>query len=161
MLKTTNRIIFGAITVALGLSNVLVKTVSAQAAPNLGDGILCVAKGKTDQGNKVYFYTSLIDGTSINRQQPVSVTIVEPASEITEDALVVINKATQSVTFDTFGAATPPEMEPVGLALTTYQGNNTFKGKSQAGTPLSFTLDNNYRLIKIQHSNATYMGVCH
>lgn len=156
-----NKIVLGAIAVALGLSNVLVKAVSAQATPSLGDGILCVAKGKTDQGNKVYFYTSVIDGSSINRKQPVSVTIVEPASEITEDALVVINKATQSVTFDTFGTATPPEMQPVGLALTTYQGNNTFKGKSQAGSPLSFTLDNNYQVIKIQHSNATYTGVCH
>ncbi|MFM7190023.1 MAG: hypothetical protein ACKN9E_15915 [Microcystaceae cyanobacterium] len=74
---------------------------------------------------------------------------------------MVINKETQSVTFGAFGTATPPEMQPVGVALTTYQGNNTFKGKSQAGSPLSFTLDNNYRVIKIQHSNATYPGVCH
>jgi hypothetical protein len=161
MLKTTNKIVLGAIAVSLGLSNLFVQSVSAQVAPSLGDGIICVAKGQTDQGNKIYFYTSLIDGASINRKQPVTVTMVEPASEITEDALVVINKEIQSVTFDAFGAVTPPEMQPVGLALTTYQGNNTFKGKSQAGSPLSFTLDNNYRVIKIQHTNTTYTGVCH
>ncbi|MFN9674223.1 MAG: hypothetical protein ACK552_17295 [Microcystis sp.] len=49
----------------------------------------------------------------------------------------------------------------MGLALTTYQGNNTFKGKSQAGTPLSFSLDNNARVFKLQHGNVNYTGVCH
>ncbi len=47
------------------------------------------------------------------------------------------------------------------VALTTYQGNNTFKGKSQAGTPLSFSLDNNARVFKLQHGNVNYTGVCH
>lgn len=161
MLTIINKISLGAIALSLCLPNLFIKSVSAQVAPSLDDGIICVAKGKTDKGNKIYFYTSLIDGASMNQKHPVSVTMVEPASEITEDALVVIDKETQSVLFDAVGSATPPEMQPVGLALTTYQGSNTFKGKSQAGSPLSFTLDNNYRVIKIQHNNATYTGVCH
>jgi hypothetical protein len=161
MLKTTNKIVLGAIAISLSFPNILVQSVSAQVAPSLGDGIICVAKGKTDKGNKIYFYTSLIDGASINRKQPVTVTMVQPASEITEGELLIIDKKTQSVLFDAFGSATPPEMQPVGLALATYQGNNTFQGKSQAGSSLSFTLDNNYRVIKIQHTNTTYTGVCH
>lgn len=81
---------------------------------------------------------------------------MESVTDIAEADVVVIDKERQSITIDTFGAATPPQMQPVGLALTTYQGNNTFRGKSQAGTPLSFSLDNNYRVFKLQHGNANY-----
>ena len=137
-----------------------IKPVLAQA-PSLGNGILCVARGKTDKGTKIYFYTSVIDDASIQRKRPVAVTIVESVTDIAEADVVVIDQKRQSITIDAFGAATPPQMQPVGLALTTYQGNNTFKGKSQAGTPLSFSLDNNDRVFKLQHGNVKYTGVCH
>ncbi|MDB9403238.1 MULTISPECIES: hypothetical protein [Microcystis] len=137
-----------------------IKPVLAQA-PSLGNGILCVARGKTDKGTKIYFYTSVIDDASIQRKRPVAVTIVESVTDIAEADVVIIDKEHQSITIDAFGAATPPQMQPVGLALTTYQGNNTFKGKSQAGTPLSFSLDNNDRVFKLQHGNVKYTGVCH
>ena len=137
-----------------------IKPVLAQA-PSLGNAILCVARGETDKGTKIYFYTSVIDNASIQRKRPVAVTIVESVTDIAEGDVVIIDKEHQSITIDAFGAATPPQMQPVGLALTTYQGNNTFKGKSQAGTPLSFSLDNNDRVFKLQHGNVNYTGVCH
>lgn len=144
----------------LSLPSLSIKPVLAQA-PSLGNGILCVARGKTDKGTKIYFYTSVIDDASIQRKRPVAVTIVESVTDIAEADVVIIDKEHQSITIDAFGAATPPQMQPVGLALTTYQGNNTFKGKSQAGTPLSFSLDNNDRVFKLQHGNVKYTGVCH
>jgi hypothetical protein len=137
-----------------------IKPVLAEA-PSLGNGILCVARGKTDKGTKIYFYTSVIDDASIQRKRPVAVTIVESVTDIAEADVVVIDQKRQSITIDAFGAVTPPQMQPVGLALTTYQGNNIFKGKSQAGTPLSFSLDNNDRVFKLQHGNVKYTGVCH
>ncbi|GCE61728.1 hypothetical protein MiAbB_03668 [Microcystis aeruginosa NIES-4285] len=144
----------------LSLPSLSIKPVLAQA-PSLGNGILCVARGKTDKGTKIYFYTSVIDDASIQRKRPVAVTIVESVTDIAEADVVIIDKEHQSITIDAFGTATPPQMQPVGLALTTYQGNNTFKGKSQAGTPLSFSLDNNDRVFKLQHGNVKYTGVCH
>ena len=53
---------------------------------------------------------------------------MESVTDIAEADVVVIDKERQSITIDTFGAVTPPQMQPVGLALTTYQGNNTFRG---------------------------------
>ncbi|CAC5341494.1 MULTISPECIES: hypothetical protein [Planktothrix] len=53
------------------------------------------------------------------------------------------------------------EMEPAGLASTTYQGNDTFSGKSQAGSPISFTLLGNYSVVQIKHSGQTFTGICH
>lgn len=52
-------------------------------------------------------------------------------------------------------------MEPAGLASTTYQGNDTFSGKSQAGSPISFTLLGNYSVVQIKHSGQTFTGICH
>ena len=144
----------------LSLPSLSIKPVLAEA-PSLGNAILCVARGKTDKGTKIYFYTSVIDNASIQRKRPVALTIVESVTDIAEGDVVIIDKEHQSITIDAFGAATPPQMQPVGLALTTYQGNNTFKGKSQAGTPLSFSLDNNDRVFKLQHGNVNYTGVCH
>lgn len=106
----------------------------ASAAPSLGDGIICIAKGMTNQGQKIYFYTSVIDDNTMQKKQPVSVTINEFMNG---------------------------EMEPAGLASTTYQGDNTFSGKSQAGSPISFTLLGNYSVVQIQHSGQTFTGVCH
>jgi hypothetical protein len=111
----------------LSLPSLSIKPVLAQA-PSLGNGILCVARGKTDKGTKIYFYTSVIDDASIQRKRPVAVTIVESVTDIAEADVVVIDQERQSITIDAFGAATPPQMQPVGLALTTYQGNNTFRG---------------------------------
>ncbi|MEG3438523.1 hypothetical protein V0288_15435 [Pannus brasiliensis CCIBt3594] len=130
-------------------------------APSLGDGMICVARGKTNAGAKIYFYTSEIDDDSIDRKEPVSVTMVQPVTDITEGEVVVLDKEKHSILIDAFGAATPPAMQPVGLALTTYQGNNTFSGKSQAGTPLSFSLSENNRVFTLQHAGSTYTGVCH
>lgn len=132
-------------------------------APSLGDGIICVAKGKVGKGPTLYFYTSLIDDASIWRKNPVSVTILEPTSELAAGDVLVIDKAKRTVTIDNFAFAdqTTPEMTPMGLAMTTYAGADTFSGKSQAGTPLSFTLSNNYRTFKLKHGQDMYMGVCH
>jgi hypothetical protein len=41
--------------------------------PSLGNGIICVARGKTPPGNRIYFYTSAIDYNSIQKKQPVFV----------------------------------------------------------------------------------------
>ncbi|CAD5983724.1 Similarity [Planktothrix tepida] len=106
----------------------------ASAAPSLGDGIICVAKGRTNQGHKIYFYTSVIDNNSMEKKQPVSVTINESING---------------------------QMQPAGLASTTYQGNDTYSGKSQAGSPISFSLLGNYSVIQIQHSGQTFTGICH
>ena len=93
-----------------------IKPVLAEA-PSLGNAILCVARGETDKGTKIYFYTSVIDNASIQRKRPVAVTIVESVTDIAEGDVVIIDKEHQSITIDAFGAATPPQMQPVGLAL--------------------------------------------
>ena len=129
--------------------------------PSLGDGIMCAARGKTPQGNRIYLYTSLIDDASIKKKQPVSITMVEPASDIVEGEVVVIDKKSQSVYIDAFAAETAPQMQPVGSAVAIYQGKNTFVGKSKAGKTVSFTLENNNRTFKIKHGDETYTGVCH
>jgi hypothetical protein len=51
-------------------------------------------------------------------------------------------------------------MQPVALAQTTFHGNNTFSGKTQTGTPVSFTLSQDFRTFTIKHGNETYTGVC-
>ena len=128
---------------------------------SLNDGIMCTARGKTPEGVKIYLYTSLIDNTSIDKKQPVSVTMVEPMTDVVAGELIVIDKKSQTLIIDDFDAATSPEMQPVGSAMTTYQGKDTFSGMSKAGTPVSFTLGNNYSAFTIKHGNETYMGVCH
>lgn len=158
MLNIFAKIVLLTMGTALVLPNLMIQSSLAQT-PSLGDGIICVARGKTNKGTKVYFYTSLIDDNSIKKKHSVSVSIVEPVGEITEGELVVLDN--QSLLIDDFAAATPPEMQPVGLAITTYQGNNTFTGKTQAGTPVSFSLENNYRTLKLNHGGETYTGVCH
>lgn len=142
----------------LVLPNLMIQSSLAQT-PSLDDGIMCIARGKTDKGTKVYFYSSVIDDDSINKKHPVSVSIVEPVGEITEGELVVLDN--QSLLVDDFASVTPPEMQPVGLAITYYRGNNSFTGKTQAGTPVSFSLENNYRTFKLNHGGETYTGVCH
>jgi hypothetical protein len=87
--------------------------------------------------------------------------MVSPVSDVVEGQILVINKDDNTVTIDNFAAATPPEMQPVGLAVTTCQGRNTFSGKSQAGTPVSFTLENNLRTITVKHGGDSFTGVCH
>ncbi|WP_013334274.1 hypothetical protein [Gloeothece verrucosa] len=159
MLKQFHRVALMVSGIALFSPSLLINTVSAQT-PSLGDGVMCVAKGKTKDG-KIYLYTSLIDSSTIDRKQPVSVTIVEPVSTISDSELVVLDKKTNSLLIGDAVSATPPEMQPVGLALTTYQGNNTFSGKTQAGTPVSFSLQNSYRTIQIQHGDQKFTGVCH
>ncbi len=128
--------------------------------PSLDDGILCVAKGKTPQGSRIYLYTSVIDDDSIKKKEPVSVTINESVVTVEGEELVVIDSEEDTVTIIDSVTATPPEMQPVGNASTTYQGNNTFSGKTGAGTPVSFTLANNYKVFKIKHGNEMYSGVC-
>ncbi|MEG3438301.1 hypothetical protein V0288_14320 [Pannus brasiliensis CCIBt3594] len=130
-------------------------------APSLGDGILCTARGKTAAGVRIYAYTSVIDNASIKKKQPVSVTLVSPVSDVVEGQVIVIDKKRQAVLIDDFEAATSPEMQPVGKAMTVYQGKNTFTGKTQAGNTVTFTLENSYRTFKIRHGNETYTGVCH
>ena len=129
--------------------------------PSLGDGIICVAKGKTKQGKKIYLYTSVIDDNSIKKKQPVSVTINQPMVTVEGDELVVIDSKKNTITIVDSITGTPPQMQPVGKASTTYQGKNTFSGKTASGTPVSFSLQNNYQVFKIKHGDQSFAGVCH
>jgi len=47
------------------------------------------------------------------------------------------------------------------MSKTLYQGDYTFTGKTKAGTPVSFTLEKNYRIFKIKHGNQSFTGSCH
>jgi hypothetical protein len=142
------------------LPSLLIQPTLAQA-PSLGDGIICVAKGKTPKGNKIYLFTSVIDDNSMKKKQPVSVTINERMVTVEEADLVVIDSKKNTLTIVDSVTGSPPEMQPVGKASTTYQGNNTFSGKTAAGTPVSFTLQNNYTVLKIKHGNQAFTGSCH
>ncbi|MFM7476809.1 MAG: hypothetical protein ACKO2T_14125 [Microcystis aeruginosa] len=160
MFKNLTKTALLATATLIGVPSVLIQPTFAQI-PSLGDGIICTATGKTAQGVKLYVYTSEIDDDSINKKEPVTLTMVSPVSDVVEGQILVVNKDDNTVTIDNFAAATPPEMQPVGLAVTTYQGRNTFSGKSQAGTPVSFTLENNLRTIKVKHGGDSFTGVCH
>lgn len=138
----------------------LLPTTLAQA-PSLGDGIICVAKGKTAKGTKIYLYTSVIDDNSIKKKQPVSVTINERMITVDADELVVVDSRQNTIAIVDSVTASPAEMQPVGQAATIYQGNNTFTGKTAVGTPVSFTLNNNYKVFKITHGNQSFTGSCH
>jgi hypothetical protein len=144
----------------LTLPSLLLQPSLAQA-PSLDDGILCVARGKTPQGNRIYFYTSVIDDDSVKKKTPVSVTINEPVVTVDADELVVVNSDTDTVTILDSVTATPPEMKPVGEGRVIYQGNNTFTGKTKAGNTLSFTLGSNYKTFTLKHGNQTFKGSCH
>ena len=122
---------------------------------------MCVAKGKTAKGNKIYLYTSVIDDNSMKKKQPVSVTINERMVTVESDELVVLNSKKHTLTIVDSVTGSPPEMQPVGKASTTYQGNNTFSGKTADGTQVSFTLQKNYKVFKIKHGNQSYTGSCH
>lgn len=143
----------------LGLPNLSIPPALAQA-PSLGDGIICVAKGKTAKSSRIYLYTSVIDDNSIKKKQPVSVTINERMITVDEEELVVIDSKKNTLAIVDSVTGSPPEMQPVGQASTTYQGNNTFSGKTAAGTPVSFTLDKNYQGFKIKHGNQSFTGSC-
>jgi hypothetical protein len=128
--------------------------------PSLGDGIICVAKGKTAQTSRIYFYTSVIDDNSLKKKQPVSVTINERVITVDEQELVIVDSKKNTLTIIDSETGSPPEMQPVGQASVIYQGNNTFSGKTAAGTPVSFTLDKNYKLFKIKHGNQSFTSTC-
>ena len=142
------------------LPSLFVQPTLAQT-PSLGDGIICVAKGKTQKGNKIYLYTSVIDDNSIQKKQPVSVTINERMVTVDADELVVLDSQQNTLAIVDSLTGSPPEMQPVGQASTTYQGNDTFSGKTADGTPVSFTLQNNYKVFKIKHGTQSYTGSCH
>lgn len=131
----------------------------AQSA-NLVDGLICVAKGKTDRGATVYFYTSVIDNASIKKKKPVSVTILESTKDIAAGEVVIVDKVNQTITVDSFTATTPPELLPIGRVQVFYSGKNTFKGETKAGSNLSLILEPNYRRFSLKYINDTYTGVC-
>jgi hypothetical protein len=143
-----------------GLPSLTIPSALAQA-PSLGNGIICVARGKTTQGNKIYLYTSVIDYNSIQKKQPVSVTISQSMATVEAEELVVVDSQANTLAIVDSVTGSPPKMQPVGLAATTYQDNNTFSGKTGAGTPVSFTLDNNFKVFKITHGNQSFTGSCH
>jgi len=124
MLKNLSKTALLATATLLGVPSVLIQPTIAQM-PTLGDGIICTATGKTAQGVKLYVYTSEIDDDSINKKEPVTLTMVSPVSDVVEGQILVVN------------------------------------GKSQAGTPVSFTLENNLRTIKVKHGGDSFTGVCH
>ncbi|GAA6614635.1 hypothetical protein [Scytonema sp. NUACC26] len=132
------------------------------ASPSLDDGIICIAKKKEGRG-KVYFYTSLIDGNTFNKKQPVSVTMLETQSEVTTSDLLILDKKKQSVSVTNIESEsiTNPELEPVAIAKTNLTDNNEFKGQTQTGTPVTFKLKNNYSKWQLTHAGQTYSGVCH
>lgn len=160
MLKKREKVLLLCSGVLFCLPSFLIKPTLAQA-PSLNDGLLCVAKGKTTQGERIYLYTSEIDNDSIKKKQPVSVTINEPMMTVEGTELVVVNSEDNTLTIIDSVTGEPPEMQPVGEADLIYQGNNTFTGKTKAGTPVSFTLGNNYKTFTIKHGNQTFKGSCH
>jgi hypothetical protein len=160
MLKKLDKTVLLAGCLAFCLPGLSIKPILAQA-PSLADGILCVAKGKKTQGNRIYLYTSEIDDDSIKKKEPVSVTIDEPVATIDASELAVLNTEDDTLTIVDAVTGEPAEMKPVGKASTVYQGNNTFSGKTQAGTPVSFTLSSNYKTATIRHGNDTFKGSCH
>jgi len=97
--------------------------------PSINDGIMCVAKGKSEKGGKIYLHTSLIDNSSVKQKQPVTVTINEAMIDVIEGEVMVVNKKQQTVTVDAFGAVMPPEMQPVGVATTTYSTLDNREGQ--------------------------------
>jgi hypothetical protein len=129
--------------------------------PSLANGIVCAARGKTEAGKRLYAYTSVIDGNSMQKKQPVSVTLISPVSDTIGGEVLVIDKQRRTVSIESFEVATKPQMQPIALASTTFQGKNTFSGKTETGTPVSFTLEDNFRTFTLKHGNATYTGVCH
>ena len=134
---------------------------SFAAFPSLNDGIICIAKKKQGQG-QVYFYTSLIDGNTFSKKQPVSVTMLETQSQITANDLVILDKKKHniSVTNIESESVTNPELEPVAMAQTSLTGNNEFKGQTKTGTPVTFTLKNDYSKWQLIHAGQSYSGVC-
>ncbi|MBJ7899473.1 MAG: hypothetical protein GC158_06055 [Cyanobacteria bacterium RI_101] len=130
-------------------------------APSLDDGIICVAKGKVEQGQRLYLYTSVIDDDSVKKKEPVTVTINQLMATVEMDELVVLDPENETLTVIDSVTGTPPEMRSAGLATTIYQGNNTFAGKTAAGTPVSFTLSKDYRSFQVQHAGQTLKGSCH
>lgn len=69
MLKIPNKAALLAAVTLLSLPSLPIKPVLAQA-PSLGNGILCVARGKTDRGTKIYFYTSMTHRSRENGPLP-------------------------------------------------------------------------------------------
>lgn len=118
---------FFALSTLLGLSSLTIPPTLAQT-PSLGNGIICVARGKTTQGNRIYLYTSVIDYNSIQKKQPVSVIINESMVTVEAEELVVVDSQANTLTIVDSATGSPPEMQPVGRASTIYQGNNTFSG---------------------------------
>ncbi|MFN5514495.1 MAG: hypothetical protein ACK5CA_07055 [Cyanobacteriota bacterium] len=144
-----------------GLTLLPLAAVANTPAPSLDDGIICVAKGKLEQGQRLYLYTSVIDDDSIKKKEPVTVTLNQLMATVEMDELVVLDPENETLTVIDSVTGTPPEMRPVGLAATVYQGNNTFAGKTAAGTPVSFTLSKDYRSFQVQHAGQTLKGSCH
>ncbi|MEB3174133.1 MAG: hypothetical protein VKN60_02935 [Cyanobacteriota bacterium] len=130
-------------------------------APSLDDGIICVAKGKVEQGQRLYLYTSVIDDDSVKKKEPVTVTINQLMVTVEMDELVVLDAESETLTVIDSVTGTPPQMQPSGLASTVYQGDNTFAGKTAAGTPVSFTLSKDYRTFQVKHGNDSLKGSCH
>ncbi|MBJ7898498.1 MAG: hypothetical protein GC158_00955 [Cyanobacteria bacterium RI_101] len=158
--KKSTSAVFFALSTLLGLSSLTIPPTLAQT-PSLGNGIVCVARGKTTQGNRIYLYTSVIDYNSIQKKQPVSVTINESMVTVEAEELVVVDSQANTLTIVDSVTGSPPEMQPVGRASTIYQGNNTFSGKTAPGTPVSFTLNNNFQVFKIKHGAEAFTGSCH
>ncbi len=154
---------FKKVALALGSLTVVLPGVMIQQAraekPSLANGIICVAKTNTD-GRKVYAFTSVIDGATMNKKQPVSLTITEPVGTVDEAQILVVNKRTNTVTLTTLAEVTPPEMQPVAVARTMFVGKNTFTGKTGTGTPVTITLEGDLSKARIQHGNQTFNAKC-
>jgi|GEM_PF-1416163 len=130
--------------------------------PSLNDGIICVA-GKAGKKGGYYFYTSTIDDSSISQKQPVSVTLLQRQVTVSETDLLVIDKTKKTVTLtDIEGeSVSNPEAQIVDTATTTLTSNNTFTGKTKKGSPISFTISENYSKIKLTFAGKNYSGSCH
>ncbi|MGA7932184.1 MAG: hypothetical protein WCA35_01255 [Kovacikia sp.] len=150
-----------AILVTTAMITCLGSTAATFAAPNLGDGIFCVSKGKTESKN-LYYYTSEITDKTIEKKEPISVTLVEKQVDVTTDALVVIDKKAKTVTVSELvgESVSPPTDNPVALAKLTPVGLNEFKGKDKTGAEITLKLEDQYSLAKLTHAGKIYPGVC-
>jgi hypothetical protein len=144
-----------------GLNLLPLAAVANAPAPSLDDGIICVAKGKLEQGQRLYLYTSVIDDDSVKKKEPVTVTLNQLMVTVEMEELVVLDPDSGTLTVIDSVTGTPPEMRPAGLATTVYQGDNTFAGKTAAGTPVSFTLSKDYRTFQAKHAGNSLKGTCH
>jgi hypothetical protein len=105
--------------------------------PSLSNGVLCVARTTVGKG-RIVFYTSTIDYSTMKKGG--------------QKVTVNINQA-PSTSFQV-------ETQIVAVATTSYMGNKSYAGKTEAGKPLSFSLTSDLSKITVNYGAITAKGTC-